>query len=127
MTIEFDYHRDRYGWPLRTGDVVMRRRKGENGDFFRCHPGSFGRVLGFVTEDWKTRPDCVGVRRGDEWTEVQVIPHSSHMLPAREKMIQWVPAECIRLPGAAVAVLRVLWPLTRLLHRRPLDGRSTDW
>ena len=120
---------DNFGRPLNIGDFVMRRRKSEDGDFFKCHPGSFGVIKDFVIEDIWTRPELSELGPEDvvEWEEVQVVPQFRGMKPEREELIQWSPSECIKIPGLLFLYLVILWPAVKLIWRKPLDGRATDY
>lgn len=106
---------------------MTRRRRGDPGEPFQCHRGSFGIIESFVTETGKDRPKVKYVKPEETWTEVRVRPFSNKMVPKGETMIQWVPCECIKIGRFGFLVLALLWPLTRLLHRAPLLGQSTDW
>lgn len=119
--------RDKFGQTLCIDDIVMRGRRGEDGDFFRCHPASFGIILGAVTETHWSRPDVKAAEPGDQWIELMINPHASGMVPIGDTIIQWTPQECIRIPRWLARLLAWLWPLTRKLSTAPLDGRSTDW
>ena len=122
-----DLRLDLFGRRLREGDFVMRRRKGDPGESFQCHRGSFGVVEEFVEEVGEQRPNVKHVKPCETWTEVRVRPFSNRMVPRGETVIQWVPCECVKIYHAGFLVLAVLWPLVRLLHRAPLLGQSTDW
>ncbi len=82
-------------------------------------------MVEFVEVAQADRPE---VAQEGEWTEVLVLPYDRAMArPFDDGWLQWRCEECIVVPGWAYALLALAWPLLRLIDRRPLRGRRTDY
>ncbi len=113
---------------VKQGDFVIRKGKSDLEDWFLCHPISFGQVVEFKMENWKSRPGLPYVEDGESWEEIKVIPFAYEMAPIAENgWIQWSHKEIIKIPRFVYCLLGILWPLLRLTYLKPLDGRKTDW
>ena len=116
------------GKKIEQGDFVIRKRKSENNDWFKCHPFSFGQIIEFVKEDYISRPDAPHIKHRDSWTEILIIPFDKTMAPIAEKgWIQWTPKEVIKISPFAYGLMCCLWPILKLIYCKPLSGRITDW
>jgi len=114
--------------PFKTGDFVLRKRKSYGGDFFKCHPLSFGQIVDFVKEDGITRPEAPHSQYAKSWTEVLVQPYDKEMAPLKEDgWIQWCPSEIIKIPKFAYCFLGLFWWFIKNLYRKPLNGQITDY
>ena len=123
------FFKDNYGFSLKPGDFVIRRKKCADVDHFKCHPFSFGVIYDFVVENFETRPDVerdMGEPRNLCWIETQVKPFDINMIPKGEEIIQWSPVECIKINQFSYFMLKLMWPVIRLFYRTPLVGQSTD-
>ena len=113
---------------LKTGDFVFRKNKSEGGDYFKCHPFSFGQIVNIVEENKFTRPDSPFAEQDEPWHELLVLPFDKRMAPAAEDgWIQWGPSEVIKVPRLIFCLLGLMWPLLRWLYPWKLDGRTTDY
>ncbi len=66
------------------------------------------------------------------WEELVILPWDSIMSPAdspeeEQGWLQWQAEECIVLSRWSYVGLCILWPILKLIYKRPLKGQITDW
>jgi len=112
---------------FKPGDFVLRRRKSVEGDWFKCHPFSFGQVIEYRTETRKSRPDVAHIY-DEKWEEVVVMPYDTFMAPIKDRpWVQWGEKDMIKISKFTYSMLGILWPILKLGSVKPLDGRITDY
>ena len=127
MTVPWSCNGARKVGGKRIGDKVMRLPSTQwKTEGYTCHPISFGQVVEFVECDQATRPQAMDtIEEKGRWTELCIIPYSRRMA-LDGTWIQWMPDECVRVPGWAYGLLASLWPVIRWIYPRPLRGQRTE-
>ena len=81
-------------------------------------------MIEFVKCDESTRPNAPD--RPAQRNEVVIRPFDNKMAPDGA-WLQWVEEECILIKPWVYCILGIIWPLLRLVYRKPLNGQHTEY